>query len=286
MDFTREPVIETVITPKEGFKLLLKSSKFESQEEYLLDALEVISFGQAVFYRCREKPKAFIVPVADFELIEVREARLVLKTMGSERTIKIAGGREPSKPREIERPEPQEKTEEEAVPLQETKGEGRNDRKRDRRRQSRKRRGRDEGGVQGNTQEMELSEEGSVESQGTPRPQAPPQQPFMMLAPPTTLISETLSRYRDDELFKTAFYSKEEKEMEGAAPAVQATTSFSAESKEEFDEGDRALFQSEGYREQEGNEESHFPMEQETERSQESSQETDWINEPQPNDEK
>ena len=77
MDFTREPIIETIITPKEGCKLVVRSSKSAGQEEYFVDALEVVSFGGQSFFRSLERPKAFLVPTSDDEVLEVREARMV-----------------------------------------------------------------------------------------------------------------------------------------------------------------------------------------------------------------
>lgn len=100
MDFTREPIIETVITPKEGCKIVVRSSKNVGQEEYFVDALEVVSFGKAMFFRSLEKPKAFLVPANDYEILEVREARMVLKNVGLDRSIKIGGGREAKAPKE------------------------------------------------------------------------------------------------------------------------------------------------------------------------------------------
>ncbi len=124
MDFTREPVIETVITPREGCKLVIRSSKSTSQEEYFVDAVEVVSFGNAFFYRSLEKPKSFLLPVIDYEVLEVREARMVLKHVGSDKSIKIGGGRS-------DKPEKKEakKEQEEKSP-----------KKRERRRQQRRRR--------------------------------------------------------------------------------------------------------------------------------------------------
>lgn len=92
MYFTREPLIETIITPKEGYKLILRNTTPGEQEEFLVDMLEVISFGNNCFYRSLDKPKSFIVPAANYELVEVREARMVLKTSGVEK-VKIAGGK-------------------------------------------------------------------------------------------------------------------------------------------------------------------------------------------------
>ncbi len=94
MDFTREPIIETVVTPKEGCKLVVRSSKAGGQEEYFVDSVEVVSFGSSVFFRSQERPKAFMVPASDYEVLEVREARMVLKNVGLDRSIKIGGGRE------------------------------------------------------------------------------------------------------------------------------------------------------------------------------------------------
>ena len=96
MNFTREPLVETVITPKEGYKLVVRSSKGGEQDDFFVDAVEVISFGNACFFRSLEKPKCFLVPVSDYEILEVRESRMVLKTSGTERGIKIGGGRETS----------------------------------------------------------------------------------------------------------------------------------------------------------------------------------------------
>ena len=90
MDFTREPIIETVITPKEGCTLVVRSSKSSGQEEHFVDAIEVVVFGNAIFFRSLERPKAFLVPASDYEVLEVRETRLVLKNVGLDRSIKIA----------------------------------------------------------------------------------------------------------------------------------------------------------------------------------------------------
>lgn len=96
MHFTREPIIETVITPKEGFKLLVRNSKGIGQEEYLIDAVEVVSFGKAHFFRSKEQAKVFLLPVSDYEVLEFRETKIALKNVTIEKNIKISGGREPA----------------------------------------------------------------------------------------------------------------------------------------------------------------------------------------------
>lgn len=231
MDFTREPIIETIITPKEGHKLVVRSSTSAGQEEYFVDAVEIVSFGQSHFYRSQERPKAFLVPVSDYEILEVREARMVLKNAGLDRSIKIGGGREaPMKAaREIEKEAPVE-TESESDEVRKEKEsaegtvEGKVDKKRDRRRHYRKRRGRDEKEEEGKEEGAEPSipplEDEKVKIQ-PPEPslesgqEAVPLSPAVLsslLQPPPTLISETINRYRQNDLFKSAFYLTEEEQ--------------------------------------------------------------------------
>jgi len=93
VNYTREPIIETVITPKEGCKLIVRNSKMANKEEYFVESLEVVTFGNAIFFRSTERPKSFLVPVTDFEIIELKETKMVLKTANIERSIKIGGGK-------------------------------------------------------------------------------------------------------------------------------------------------------------------------------------------------
>ncbi len=236
MDFTREPIIETIITPKDGCKLVVRSSKTTGQEEYFVDAVEIVSFGHSLFFRSLERPKAFLVPITDYEVLEVREARMVLKNIGLERSIKIAGGREGSirgtretekaevvtteEPVEAEEPEGQ-PMEVVDTPIESARSEIKVDKKRDRRRHYRKRKG--------NRIEEIDKEIPSVEEL-----QLPPLEPgdrvdiqppvfnieeeslnpsssnllSTLLQPPPQLISETIARYREN--FKNAFFTPEE----------------------------------------------------------------------------
>lgn len=228
MDFTREPIIETIITPKEGYKLVIRSSKSAGQEEYFVDAIEIVAFGHGLFFRSVEKPKAFLVPVSDYEVLEVREARMVLKNAGLDRSIKIGGGRESNlkAAREIEKGE-ESVEQEEVQPVAEasvdTRPEVRLDKKRDRRRHYRKRRGREEGAKEDVVEAVEPSapeeekirispsEEGAETTQeGIPL--TTPALLSSLLQPPSTLISETINRYRQNDLFKGAFYLTEEEQ--------------------------------------------------------------------------
>lgn len=234
MDFTREPIIETVITPKEGCKLVVRSSKSNGQEEHFVDALEVVSFGHSFFFRSLERPKTFLVPATDYEILEVREARMVLKNVGIDRAIKIGGGREgqmrPSKEPAAEKVElpPEESLQEEdegavSQSASEKPQEGRVDKKRDRRRNYRRRRGR-EGGEEETQEAQETGEVSAskvelsaphkgLEAEGSPLVQQVITTSILtsLLPPPPTLISDTIGRYKENVLFKDAFYTKEEK---------------------------------------------------------------------------
>lgn len=168
MDFTREPIVETVITPRDGYKLIVRNSHGQGQEDLFVDAIEVVSFGNSYFYRSLEKPKAFFVPVSDYEILEVREARMVLKTPGVERGIKIAGGREAAIKIVKE-----EAAESEAPAVVEQKG----DKRKERRRYHRKR---------GKSDEESGGEETVKSSEEAREPIEPKR--ISLIPPPTTLI--------------------------------------------------------------------------------------------------
>lgn len=244
MDFTREPVIESVITPKEGFILAVRSSKGTGQEEYFVDALELVSFGNVLFYRSQERPKNFLLPVADYEVLEVREARLVLKNVGLDRSIKIAGGREGSMrgggkaPQQEKIEQPAEEPAEGVIKAQpsEAQAENKLGKKRDRRRNSRRKRGPE---AEGETEAFTEVSEDSLQkpakaevSAETPEIGAPLPAVFSsLLPPPATLISETIARYKDNALFRGAFFLKDE-EKEGESEKKEegeAESSISAE---------------------------------------------------------
>lgn len=229
MDFTREPVIETVITPKEGCKLAVRNSKGAGQEEYFVDAVEIVSYGNAYFYRSLERPKSFFVPVSDYEVLEVRETRMVLKNVGMDRTIKIGSTKDQNQHQH--RQLPKEPQQEKVQPLEVAAAEAdvvpiepRVDRKRERRRQMRRRRGKDE------TREVPVSEAPQEDFDGEETAPAStfsedvqlnqakeerkpfPATPHLILEPPKTLISETISRYRENGLYQEAFFERAAKD--------------------------------------------------------------------------
>ena len=208
MNFTRDPIIETVITPREGCKLVVRSSKGANQEDYFVDALEVVSFGHSFFFRSLERPKSFLVPVSDYEIFESKEPKLVLKNAPESRSIKIGGGREMAPRPSREAPIHEMREDEQTV----APGSALSvDRKhRDNKRRRGRRGGRDrndsyapqEGAPAESFSRREEPEAASVEASEeksslveAPKEKAPS---FIskLFPPPTTLIKDTLSRYK------------------------------------------------------------------------------------------
>jgi hypothetical protein len=262
VDFTREPIIETVITPREGYRLVVRSSKNVAQEEHFVEALEVVSFGTALFFRCRERPKPFIVPVGDYEILEVREAKMVLKTPSFEKTATAL--REPSqRPKHEQRVEAkpeatQESEKKEAeFPSEGQPLEARSDRRRDRRRSFRRRRGQareevSETSVQQPTLEISQSEKKAEETLRTEEEQKEKilsTTPLLstILPPPTTLIREHLEVLRKQPAYKDAFYRES-----GSDFAEDEDTLLeqlrSGDEKKEFEVGDQEVSQHEPFR--------------------------------------
>lgn len=221
MNFTREPIIETVITPREGCKLVVRSSKGVSQEDYFVDAVEVVSFGHSFFFRSQERPKSFLVPVSDYEILETKETRMVLKNVSTDRSIKIGGGRE-APPRHHQQPREEEPQQQDALAEsrpapQPDQQQPQRDRRRDKRRRGRRGRDRsdmrDQHPPQGGMQEAPREEENyqPPEDHQLPPESAGPQASSSggeekapsyiskLFPPPPTLIKESLSRYKPAE---------------------------------------------------------------------------------------
>ena len=182
MNFTREPILETIITPKEGYKIVLRNSKLQTEEEYSVDAVEIVSFGSAIFYRSLERPKPFLLPTTDYEVCETKDVRMVLKTEPVEKNIKIGGGK---KPVPVPPPVPQEDAQ-------------------SRKRRTRRRRMPDE--VDAETKVVQPPKEKEASA-----PAAPAQPPRQMLPPPSSLISDHLSRYKNYQIAERTTVVTEEK---------------------------------------------------------------------------
>lgn len=251
MNFTREPIIETIITPREGCKLLVRNSKGGGQEEYFVDAIEVVSFGHSFFFRSLERPKSFLVPVSDYEVVEVKETRVALKNVPHERTIKIGGGREAPRPAreqppERERPLEHVASDEEASegePAMPATSEQRSDKKRDRRHRRRRRPGDDrheqkdwERKPQEQSQTQPPSE-AAAEGGGASSDETQVSSSMFskLFPPPTTLISETISRYKDTSVSEGPILPKKveeeppakkrnKKEEEGESPGTETNS--------------------------------------------------------------
>ncbi|MEL7432025.1 MAG: hypothetical protein AAGI90_05825 [Chlamydiota bacterium] len=190
MFFTREPIIESIITPREGCKLVIRSSKGSSQEDYYVDAVEIVSFGHSIFYRSLEKPKSFLLPIQDYEVLELKETRMVLKNANLEGSIKIAGGKDPA-------------------PLSaETKELPKKRRSRRKRASSEK-----------TSPKKEVSPEETIGEPVSEPAESPVEenQPYLstLLPPPPILIKETLSRTKEEEILSANTYPEEEASFEG-----------------------------------------------------------------------
>lgn len=223
MDFTREPIVETVVTSRDGCKIVVRSSKNPGQEEFIVDALEVVSFGNASFFRSLERPRAFLLPTSDYEVLEIREPRLSLKAATLEGSMRKEVARPMPQPKEP--PPARESAKEREEPLAEEahQGEARSERRRDKRRSSRRRRGREEG----RETRPETEENGSAETEEVSAKEVSPVV-TAILPPPSTLIRDDLQRLRQSEQYKGAFYSRKEegakeeaeKEADDEAPVV------------------------------------------------------------------
>ena len=205
MNFTREPIIETILSPKDGCKLCIRNSKIAGAEELFVDAVEVVSFGQAFFFRGQERPKPFLVPASDYEVFEVKETRVVLKNITHERNIKISGGREAfvKPPKEVtpEKAEDVEKELEEKEPTTEVVADVKTDKKRDRRRNRRKRMAEERKETVDKPKGSAEDSPAEEDEEGAPATEVKVTSAMFthLLPPPPTLISETLGRLREKE---------------------------------------------------------------------------------------
>ncbi len=189
---------------------MVRSSKGTGGEDYFVDAVEVVSFGHSFFFRSLERPKSFLVPVGDYEILELKETRMVLKSMSTERSIKIGGGREVAPPREQEASSAEPRS-------------GGQERKRDKRRRGRRGRDRSERQMDQSTQVEEKPE--TPEEQEMRASEAFPMEPpavegkspsfiSKLFPPPSTLIKESLTRYKPAESSEEEFPPSTESEKE------------------------------------------------------------------------
>lgn len=88
MDFTREPIIETIIAPRDGCSLIIRNTKGGNYEDYIVDSVEVVCFGKSYFFRSSERSKSFLLPVSDYEVLETRDTMPSLKIPGADKSSK------------------------------------------------------------------------------------------------------------------------------------------------------------------------------------------------------
>ncbi len=188
MNFTRDPVVETVITPKEGCKLVVRSSKGNEGEDYYVDAVEIVSFGNFLFFRSLERPKSFLLPVSDYEVLELKETRMVLKTASSEKSIKIGTSK---------KEESSEETEKQTTDK--------------RKRRSRKRKAPDhKKKIEKEAIPSEILEkEKPVVAPKEETPEVKPSTFTRIFPPPSTLIKEKLSKAKESELPSEDIFTKD-----------------------------------------------------------------------------
>jgi hypothetical protein len=171
----------------------VRSTKHEIDEEFTVDAVEIVSFGSALFYRSLEKPKPFLLPVSDYQIVEGKESRMVLKNAQFDKTIKIGGGKETSFRKEIEEEEEEqslslvleEEEVSEALPVDPSI-----QRKRERRRNRRRR-------------HLEEKQEASQQTEEKTEPvlkESPAAAVFThLIPPPPTLISASIQKYKEQQ---------------------------------------------------------------------------------------
>ena len=208
MDFTREPLVETVITPKEGFKLVIRASSGNSAEEYSVGAVEVVSFGNCFFFRSLEKPKAFLLPLTEYEVVESRETRTVLKKPQIDKSIKIGGGK-----KEVEKGD---SSKEESSKDEPKKKENKRTRKRKASTKAEKTAGAksEEKAEKPEKSEGKGEEKSEVEGESPDKAPAPRR---TLLPPPTSLISDQIDRYKNYLVEQGALAAEDISDAEKAA---------------------------------------------------------------------
>jgi hypothetical protein len=206
--FTREPIVESVLSARDGYKLVLKNSKLSSSTEISAEVIEIVSFTGTLFYRSQDRSKNFLLPASDFEVSEVKDARLVLKNISLEKSNKLQNLQRETVALEPGFDEDDAKSDEAAISAD---SEGANqqapesksnrlERRRERRRNRRRRHSEErqtEDKKEGSASEV-ITQEETVEKvisdEGTPVVAVPT---LNLIPPPTTLISQTLARYKE-----------------------------------------------------------------------------------------
>jgi hypothetical protein len=210
--FTREPIIESILSARDGYKLVLKSSKTNSSAEISAEVVEIVSFAGSVFYRSQDRSKNFLLPAADYEINEVKDARLVLKNISLEKSNKLSN---PQKEQVVSDSESEAQEDlshemsEDQDQAQQTQSapqaqsNSRLERRRERRRNRRRRHSEERSQEDKKDLSAELSQEQTDIASGEENQEsiAPMPVPTLnLIPPPTTLISQTLARYKEKQV--------------------------------------------------------------------------------------
>lgn len=78
MYYTREPIILSVLSAKEGYNLVLKSTKISNEEPYAVASVSIVNFSGAIFYRSLFD-RDFLLPVSDYIVVEEKQVKLNVK---------------------------------------------------------------------------------------------------------------------------------------------------------------------------------------------------------------
>lgn len=240
VNFTREPIIESIITPKDSFKLVVRNSKGVGVEEYFVDSLEIVSFGPAIFYRSTEKPKAFLLPVSDYEVLEVRDTRLALKSVP---LLPKTQKQEKESPPPASTPKEPKASTKEPTESRQDKKRRRTKRKKEREETEAVKEAHDPDEVS-ETQDIDTSvskdskpaketkpvKENKTAKEPTPEKILPPPKNLRaMLAPPTMLIADTIAKYKDEE------HDTNGKSSQTVSQEKQATSTDTINDESKFD---------------------------------------------------
>lgn len=211
MHFTREPIVESIISARDGYKLVLKNSKATSNSEISTEVVEIVSFSGTIFFRSQDRSKNFLLPATDFEISEVKDSRLVLKNISLEKSSKLQNPARETSAHDIS-----EETSEEVVVSADSdadvasvsssnnSNQTRLERRRERRRNRRRRHSEDktsedkkEGSSEAVIENHQESTDHVDETEQSIPAAAVVIPTLNLIPPPTTLISQTLARYKE-----------------------------------------------------------------------------------------
>ena len=98
MNFTREPIIETIITPREGYRLIVRSTNMRMKKNLPLTPSKSSPSEMPFFIAAWKSPSLFFSPLAIIKSSKERKPRCRLKTPNLSAPSKsVAAVKPPSK---------------------------------------------------------------------------------------------------------------------------------------------------------------------------------------------